>query len=85
MYPACLLQLGWQSHLQAYLARALVMQPGENLYYWPLNRADKRNIEAAEMKFLRLTAGYTLLGKKRSSDIREQLGIFNIKEKFYAI
>ena len=30
MYPACLLQLG---HLQAYLAQALVMPPGENLYY----------------------------------------------------
>jgi len=27
------------------------------------------------------TAGYTLLDKKRSSDIREQLGIFNINDK----
>ena len=26
MYPAC---LGWLPHLQAYLARALVTQPGE--------------------------------------------------------
>ena len=26
-------------------------------------------------------AGYTLLDKKRSSDIREQLGIFNINDK----
>ena len=31
MYPACLLQLGWQPHLQAYLAWVLVMRPGENL------------------------------------------------------
>ena len=33
------------------------------------------------MRFLRPTAGYTLLDKKRSSDIREQLGIFNINDK----
>ena len=33
------------------------------------------------MTFLRPTAGYTLLDKKRSSDIREQLEIFNIKDK----
>ena len=31
---------------------------------WSLNRLDKRKIEAAEMKFLRSTAGCTLLGKK---------------------
>ena len=46
-----------------------------------LNRSDKRKIEAAEMRFLRPTAGYTLLDKKRSNDIREQLSIFNINEK----
>jgi hypothetical protein len=41
---------------------------------WPLNRSDKRRIEAAEMKFLRPLAGYTLWDKKkRSSDIKEQL------------
>jgi len=40
-----------------------------------LNRSDKRKIEAAEMRFLRPIAGYTLLDKKtRSSEIREQLG-----------
>jgi hypothetical protein len=33
------------------------------------------------MRFLRPTAGYTLLDKKRSSDIREQLSIFNVNEK----
>jgi hypothetical protein len=42
---------------------------------------DQRKIEAAEMRFLRTMAGYTLLDKKRSSDIREQLGIFNINDK----
>ena len=48
---------------------------------WTLNRSVMRKIEAAEIRFLRPTAGYTLWDKKRSSDIREQLGIFNINEK----
>ena len=43
---------------------------------WSLNRSDKRKIEAAEIRFLRPMAGYTLWDKKRSSDIRKQLGIF---------
>ena len=43
-----------------------------------LLRSDKRKIEAAEIRFLRPMAGYTLWDKKRSSDIREQLSIFNI-------
>ena len=33
------------------------------------------------MRFLRPTAGYTLLDKKISSDVREQFYIFNINEK----
>ena len=48
---------------------------------WSLNRSDKMKIEAVEMRILRPTAGYTLLDIKRSSDIREQLGIFNINDK----
>ena len=36
---------------------------------WSLNRSDKRKIEAVEMRFLRSMAGYTLLDKKRNSDI----------------
>ena len=48
---------------------------------WSLNRSDKRKIDAAEMRFLRPMAGYTLLDKERSSDIREQLRIFNINDK----
>ena len=56
----------------------VLMYGSEN---WSLNRSDKRKIEAAEMRFLRPTAGHTLLDKKRSSDIREQLGIFNISDK----
>ena len=31
---------------------------------WSLNRSDKRKIEAAEMRFLRPMAGYTLWEKK---------------------
>ena len=45
---------------------------------WSLKRSDKRTVEAAEMRFLRPTAGYTLLDKKRSSDIREYMEILNI-------
>ena len=33
------------------------------------------------MRFLRPMAGYTLWDKKRSSDITEQLSIFNINDK----
>ena len=55
----------------------VLMYGSEN---WSLNRSDKRRIEAAEMRFLRPTAGYTLLDKTRSSDIREQLAIFNIND-----
>ena len=43
---------------------------------WSLNRSDKRKIKAAEMRFLG-----QFFGQKRSSDIREQLGIFNINDK----
>ena len=33
------------------------------------------------MRFLRPMAGYTLWDEERSSDIREQLNIFNINDK----
>ena len=56
----------------------VLMYGSEN---WSLNRSDKRKIEVAEMRFLRPMAGYTLLDNKRSSDIREQFGIFNINDK----
>ena len=50
------------------MAVPVLMYGSEN---WSLNRSDKRKIEADEMRFSRPTAGYTLLDKKRSSDIRE--------------
>ena len=39
------------------------------------NNNNNNKIIAAEMRFLRPMAGYILLDKKRSSDIREQLDI----------
>ena len=36
------------------------------LKYGSENRSEKTKIEAAQMRFLRPTAGYTLLDKKRS-------------------
>ena len=60
------------------MAAPVLMYGSENL---SLNRSEKRKIEAAEMRFLRPMAGYTLLDKKRSSYIREQLDIFNINDK----
>jgi hypothetical protein len=60
------------------MAIPVLMYGSEN---WSLNRSDNTKIEPAEMKFLRPTAGYTLLDKKRNSDIRKQLYIFNINDK----
>ena len=60
------------------MAVPVLMYGSEN---WSLNLSDKRKIEAAEMRFLRPMAEYKLWDKKRSSDIREQLGIFNIDNK----
>jgi hypothetical protein len=48
---------------------------------WTINRSDKKKIESAEMKFLRSVAGYTLLDKKRSTDIRSELKIFSETER----
>ena len=60
------------------MAVPVLMYGSEN---WSLNRSDERKIEAAEMRFLRPMAGYTLWATKKSNDIREQLGIFNINDK----
>ena len=60
------------------MAVPALMYGNEN---WPLNRSDKGKTEAADMRFLRPMAGYTPWDKRRSSDIREQLGISNINDK----
>ena len=44
------------------MAVPVLMYGNEN---WSLNRSDERKIEAAEIRFLKPTAGYTLLDKKK--------------------
>jgi hypothetical protein len=48
---------------------------------WTINQSDKKKIELAAMRFLLPAAGYTLEGKKRSTDIRSELKILNLTEK----
>lgn len=48
---------------------------------WSPNQRDLRRVEAAEMRFLRSTAGVTLRDKKRSTEIRETLRVTPILEK----
>ena len=55
------------------MAVPVLMYGSEN---WSLNRPVKRKIEAAEMRFL-----IPMAEQKISSDIREQLDIFNINDK----
>ena len=71
-------QLSTQIKFYKVMAVPVLMYGSEN---WSLNPSDTRKIEAAEMRFLRPMAGYTLLDIKRSSDIRDQLGIFNINDR----
>jgi len=71
-------QLSTQIKFYKVMAVPVLMYGSEN---WSINPSDNRKIEAAETRFLRPMAGYTLKNKKRSSDIREQLGIFNINNK----
>ena len=54
-----LIVLYWIFTLKFYkvMAVTVLMYGSEN---WSLNRSDKRKIEAAEMRFLRSMAGYTL-------------------------
>ena len=46
-----------------------------------LNRSGKRKIEAAEMRFFKTKGRIYSFGQQISSDIREQLDIFNIDYK----
>jgi hypothetical protein len=73
-------QLSTQIKFYKVMAVPVLMYGREN---WSLHRSDKSKIKATEIRVLRPTAGYkpTLLDKKRSSDVREQLGFFNINEK----
>jgi hypothetical protein len=40
-----------------------------------------QQIESSEMRFLRSVAGYRRIDKKRNTDIRQNLKIFNIGDK----
>ncbi|KAJ4443169.1 hypothetical protein ANN_04819 [Periplaneta americana] len=51
--------------------------------FWVLNKKEERRIEAAEMKFFRGVAGYTLWDRKRNDDIRKELKIFKLTEKIF--
>ena len=55
-------QLSTQNKFYKVMAVAVLMYGSEN---WPLKRSEKRKIEAAEMRFLRATAGCTLLDKEK--------------------
>jgi hypothetical protein len=48
---------------------------------WTINLSEKRKTESAEMRFLCLAAGYTLLDQKQSEDIHSELKIFNLIER----
>ena len=54
-------QLSTQIKFYKVMTVPVLMYGSEN---WSLNRSDKRKIEAAEMRFLRPMAGYTLWDKK---------------------
>ena len=49
--------------------------------FWTLTKEQERRLEAIEMKFLRNAAGYTLMDKRRSEDIRQELNIFKLIDK----
>ena len=59
-------QLSTQIKFYKVVAVPVQMYGSEN---WTLNRSDKRKLEAAEMRFLRPTAGQLLDKKCSSSDV----------------
>ena len=48
---------------------------------WALRKTDKKRIEAAEMRFMRRTAGVTLRDKIHSEDIRSMLGVTSVVKR----
>src|SRR6266550_2781532 len=48
---------------------------------WALKKTDKRRITAAEMKFMRRTAGVTLRDRIKSETITSNLGVTQIMKK----
>jgi hypothetical protein len=48
---------------------------------WTLTQQDKSRLKASEMKFLRRTAGYTLLDHNKNEDILQELNTTSVLEK----
>jgi hypothetical protein len=48
---------------------------------WTLTKQQLQQIESPEMRFLRSVAGYRRTDKKRNTDIRQKLKIFNLRQK----
>jgi ABC-type ATPase involved in cell division len=42
---------------------------------WTIKKADEKQLQASEMKFMRRTVGYTLFDHKQSEDILKELQI----------
>jgi hypothetical protein len=51
--------------------------------FWTMNEADKRAVEAPEMKFLRYVAGCTHKDQVRHDNIRQRLNIFNLNDRIH--
>jgi len=49
---------------------------------WAIRKNDKQRITTAEMRFMRRSAGYTLLNKKRNDNIIEELLVTSCHEKY---
>ncbi|XP_067138864.1 uncharacterized protein [Centruroides vittatus] len=50
---------------------------------WVLKKKDIKRLQAAEMRFMRRTAGYTLLDHRRNEDILEELHMRELIEKLF--
>lgn len=48
---------------------------------WTMTKRDISRLQAAEMRFLRATAGYSLTDRKRNTDIRKELNAENLIKK----
>jgi hypothetical protein len=49
--------------------------------FWTLTKQQLQQIESSEVRFLRPVAGYRRMDKKRNTDIRQNLKIFNLGEE----
>jgi hypothetical protein len=70
---------------QKHIRIKVYMTPGKSVLtngseVWAIRKSDRTRITANEMKFLRRTAGYTKLGKKRNIEIFRELKINSVLE-----